>query len=205
MKNNNFCLLVRGKPCSGKSTIVDNVSFARTVILDPDLINKKGLEYKNFQPRQNKNPNEMVKMYCYLFNKADNAVGKGFNVIWMQPWSRIAEIELTIRNFGFYHTKSNNNIWIENINGILKALPFTFAVFEIDVTDKLSMERFIIRNNGSTPEETNRLTKTNKLFQKFSLNTPYLKISGNNGKENCLKRLNSYISTLINPDKDTNG
>lgn len=193
----NFCLLLRGRPCSGKTTLVDNVKEISFLIVDPDLIDTSSIEFKKFVPRMNKNPNENVKKYCYLFNQAEKAIRAKRNVVWMQPWSRLAEIELTIRNFGFYHTDLKEKVWEEDIDSVVKRLPFIFAVCEIDVEASVAEKRYLKRNRNNL--EIERLRKTNKFFQSYSLPTKYLKLDGNKDMKVLANKFTNFAKSLPHP------
>jgi len=178
-QTNNYCLLVRGKPCSGKSTTVKALTTIHKDfdLLDPDKIDTETKEYSEFLPRNTKNPTENVKMYCFLYDVAETRLKKEQNIIWTQPWSRMSEIELTIRNFGYHLTDMKGEVWPSTTDRIIDKLPFKFLVAELYVGNKTSTKRWKERNIDN-PSEFERLIKTQKLFQPFSLPVPYIKLDG---------------------------
>ena len=195
-QSNNYCLLIRGKPCSGKSTVVNSLSSVETgfTSLDPDDVNIKSQNYAQFTPRQTRNPTENVKMYCYLYNNAEKNLSAGRNVVWSQPWSRMAEIELTVRNFGFYLTDLKEKVWKSNIENIIKKLPFNFLVAEISIDNATSTRRWNIKRK-TTSKKLERLKKTQKLFQPFVFSVPYIKL---NGTENSIENAEKIVRFLKN-------
>jgi adenylate kinase family enzyme len=189
------CLLIRGKPCSGKSTLATNLVSKQHKfnVLDPDLVDTKSKAYSEFTPRQTKNPSENVKMYCFLYDKAETLLKNNSSVVWTQPWSRIAELELTIRNFGYYLTGLGGKVWSTKIKNIVHRLPFNLFVVEVEVKNSVSSERWI-QNNSSDTNQLKRLNKTQKLFQKFSLDVPFLRISGTESSSKNVQTVLSFLN-----------
>ncbi|MFC1756195.1 hypothetical protein ACFLZK_02270 [Patescibacteria group bacterium] len=187
-----YCLLIRGKPSSGKSSVSKALSsFTDFTLVDPDQVDTKSQSYKIFLPRQTKNPANNVKLYCYLYGLAETSINSGKNVIWTQPWSRMAEIELTIRNFGYYLTELEGNVWKTNPDEVVKMLPFRFLVAEIDVDNSTSYSRWFKDNKKQ--EGLERLEKTQKLFQPYILPTPFVKLDG---KENIIQNAQKILNFI---------
>jgi len=197
-----LCLLIRGKPSSGKTTTaralvkyLDNCK-----ILDPDEIDLESRTYKHFSPRKTKNPTDNVKMYCYLYNKAETVLKNGGVVIWTQPWSRAAEIDLTVRNLGYYFTTLGELVWALKIEEILAKLPFALLIVEMDVDDSTIINRWLTNNPNHKAEELSRLKKTISYFQSIDQIIPYFKVSGNiNNKK--VKRILYFIEEKLNKQK----
>jgi len=156
-----FCLLIRGKPSSGKTTIAEALlkRLDNCKLIDPDQIDTDSREYKHFSPRKTKNPTENVKTYCFLYNKAETFIKSGCNIIWAQPWSRLAEIELTIRNFGYYFTDLNERVWVSKVEKITTKLPFSFLVVETALNDNEIIKRWSSRNPNYKEDQLRRLKK----------------------------------------------
>ncbi|OGC45884.1 hypothetical protein A2V49_04195 [candidate division WWE3 bacterium RBG_19FT_COMBO_34_6] len=197
--NKNFLLLIRGKPASGKSTVIRYIKDLEFRLLDPDLI-KNNKEYKKFSPRMTKNPTENIKRYCYLYNKAEKFLLDNQNVIWVQPWSRMAEIELTIRNFGYYLLDLKEKSWTESLDEIIKKLPFIFLIAEIDTDNEKCFQRFykrFRRLNKIKNLEEERLKKTSILFQKLTINIISIILDGNVIPKENATRLVAFIKNSL--------
>lgn len=181
-------VILRGVPCSGKSTLAKEiVSINPTFnIIDPDNVNTQNKEYADFSPRKTRNPSSNVKMYSYLYDKVESALKNGNNVIWAQPWSRIAEVDLTIKNLGYYLTDLKSNVWKTNLDNIIEKLPIKIYVVEIQISNEVSLNRWISKNN-SDKSEIKRLIKTQQLFQPLSTNLPILILDGEQNLEINLK------------------
>jgi len=175
-----LCLIIRGKPSSGKTTLTELLAekLDNYKVLDPDKVDRRSKEYQQYSPRSTRNPTKNVKMYCFLYNKAESYIKNGFDVIWEQPWSRQAEIDLTIRNFGYYLTNLNESVWTIQIEKVVSKLPFSLLILEIDVDDRVVKTRWIENHPSFKKKELERLKKTLSYFQPIKLPIPYLVIDG---------------------------
>jgi len=175
-----LCLIIRGKPSSGKTTLTELLAekLDNHKVLDPDKVDRRSKEYQQYFPRNTRNPTENVKMYCFLYNKAESYIKNGFDVIWEQPWSRQAEIDLTIRNFGYYLTNLNESVWTIQIEEVVSKLPFSLLILEIDVDDRVVKTRWIENHPNFKKKELERLKKTLSYFQPIKLRIPSLVIDG---------------------------
>ena len=193
----NFCLLIRGKPGAGKSTLAERLLLTVPAkIIDPDKVNQTSRKYKTFTPKNTKNPSENVKMYSFLFSKADKLLKKTKNVIWTQPWSRLAEIELTLRNFAYYHSNMREEVWKANIDILVKVLPFRFIVADLILNNVTAKKRFL--SKGNKEFDKNRFQKTCTLFQEYSLDTEHIILCGNSDVPTNSKIVENYLN---NPKK----
>ncbi len=177
MKKGLFILL-RGLPASGKTTIANNfvkVSPIAFTSLDPDTVDISSKEYRKFIPKMTKNPSPNVKMYSYLFQKSIALLSDEKNVIWQQPWTRLAEVKLTIQNMGYYFTTLGNNVWSTDLNIILEKLPFGFLVVQVNISTNGCVSRYQQRKGV---KDFIRLDKTIRCFQKSNLGVPILNIDG---------------------------
>jgi len=196
---NYFCLLIRGKPCAGKTTFANNLEqhLNNVVLLDPDNINVNENTYKKFRPRMTKNPSDNVKMYSYLFDQAEINLQNSINVVWAQPWSRQAEIDLTVRNFGYYFSELKDCVWKETVDNVWKTLPFKLVVIEIELENNKILRRWQQRNKYYTKADKDRLLKTIKYYQSIKFPFPHLKLSGSeNPEKNSLTTIDFLINGL---------
>ena len=175
-----FCALLRGKPGAGKSTLLKALAVDNTCKLDADSINTISSDYRNFQPNSIRNPSEKVKRYCFLFHKAREGLNKKKNVIWAQPWSRVTEIETTIRNFAFYFLDYKEKSWTSELVEIIEKLPFEMLVIELQIENALSEKRVKQRYAEKIWEkvEQPKLKRFNMYYQNITYPLPKFQASG---------------------------
>ena len=195
-------MLIRGKPSSGKTTVARKLvrHFDNYKMLDPDEINTESREYKHFSPRKTKNPTDNVKMYCFLYNQAEIILKSGGNVVWAQPWSRLAELDLTVRNFGYYFTNLKEHVWTTKVAEVATKLPFTLLIIEVDADDNVIISRWLSNNPRHNSDELERLKKTVKYFQPANQTIPCLKINGNTRNAN-IEPIIDFIQEELNKHK----
>ena len=187
----NFCLLIRGIPGAGKSTLAKSLQMSCKVV-DPDLVDINSREYKSFVPRQTRNPSERVKMYAFVYGVAETHLRTPSNVVWTQPWSRYSEINLTLRNFAFYFTELAERAWEASPEEITELLPFKFLVAEINTPEHLALER-LRKRKELTAKDMYRFNRTCKLFNRHPSFTPYLTLNGEHSVRANTTNLKCFI------------
>ena len=177
-------------------------SFPDATILDPDLIDKRSPEFARFKPRNSRNPSENVKTYCFLFKVAERSICNGHNVFWMQPWSRYAEIDVTLKNLGYFLTNLKKSSWGISNDIIVSQLPFRTMLVEVDVPNFVSKERWINNHPNASSKEICRLEKTLNYFQTIDTPLPYYKLDGTKSPEDSAKKVIAFIQKVLNQPKN---
>ncbi len=118
----------------------------------------------------------------------------GFNVLWAQLGSRQAEIDLTIRNFGYYLTDLRDSSWNSQIEDIIKLFPFSFLIVEVGIDNDLALERWKNKFQKHDENDLGRMKKTIKYFQPITLPVPYLLLDGPKGSESNVKTILDFIN-----------
>jgi len=121
-------IVIRGLPGSGKSTVASELQARmsnKTVLVDPDALDKDSEEYKQFSENLVKSQpsvSEKVHPFRYLLHSAETALKNGNTVIWNQPFTDLDNLEYTIAHLEKQHQGEEQN----------KPLPVLVVNMEVD-------------------------------------------------------------------------
>lgn len=189
-------IFLRGKPGAGKSTLLSKAGDTNFYLRDSDKIDKHSGEYKDFKPRSKKIYTEEFKIYSFNLHLVLRAINEGLNSIWANPWTYSSALDVTVRNIGFYTTPLGRLCWRLSLTELIKLLPIKVSIFEIVISNELSIARVKSRYSESEWLETQekRLSKTLADYEKFRISEiPRMSVDGHMTIDNVYQAFLKYL------------